>query len=228
LGAGKLLGQVAKPFETFKATRYKYRFDIVTPTGREEFFHKLVVTDFGDDFGKTPIEFYYETTALKARDGRVAMKSKAVAKGRWHERSFLGGEKKLKKATAFWISRKQAHQIWESGTMTWGKNRKIIYEKKGDGFFTLQWNDTTQTYPAIEMEWKQNTKYRLLILNNLNNPLILSDEYLDSFNNPCRMYLTDVTQLEAAFKQPRKVVLPTKEIEKNQKKRKANRENSNF
>lgn len=186
-------------FNSGIGTRFKYVMHAVTSKGAEEFPEKIVITDFPEVYGAGRIEFYYDIQSMIPREGKVVMKPKATIKGKWDERKLKGGDLTFSKETAFWLSRRQMESLVTGGSFQWGKKGNIRYVTKGEDTYSVKMNDTTKAYPVIKVYWEQNTKYKMTILNNPDNPLILSVEYYDENTNYCRFYLTDVTQLEGKY-----------------------------
>lgn len=182
--------ETSPSFDTQLGTRYVYLFNVVTEAGREEYGQKMVVTDYGDK----RIEFYYETASLNAKEGKIVMKKKGIWKGKWDERLVKGGDKTLRKQTAYWLSRKQYANVAATESFNWGRKGNIRYVKKADIIYNVQFNDAVVGYPAYQLVWEGNTKYKMVVLANPLNPLILSNEYLDAENNPCFYRLTEVTK----------------------------------
>ncbi len=186
-------------FSSGIGTRFKYVMHAVTSKGAEEFPEKIVITDFPEVYGAGRIEFYYDIQSMIPREGKVVIKPKATLKGKWDERKLKGGDLTFSKETAFWISRRQMESLITGGSFNWGKKGNIRYVVKGEDTYSLKMNDSTKAYPVIKVYWEQNTKYKMTILNNPDNPLILSVEYYDENTNYCRFYLTDVTQIEGEY-----------------------------
>ncbi len=187
------------PFNTTIGTRFKYMMHAVTAKGAEEFPQKIVVTDFPEYYGAGRVEFYYDIEAMIPKEGKVVMKPKATTKGRWDERKLKGGDLTFSKQTAFWLSTRQMESLLSGGSFNWGKHGNIRYVLKNHDFYSLKFNDTTQTYPVLKVIWEQNSKYKMTILNNPENPLIMAVEFYDENTNYCRFFLTDVTQLEGEY-----------------------------
>lgn len=190
----------AQSFDSKIGTRYKYVFWVMTEMGREEYAQKMVVTDYSDE----RIEFFYETTSLNVKEGKLVMKAKGIRKGKYDERLLKGGEKVLRKETAFWLSRKQFQSLQTAGEFRWGKSGDIRYVKKADIFYNVQFNDSTKAYPAIQVAWEGNTKYKMTILDNPQNPLILANEYIDANNQTAWYRMSEVVQKELPYQRLQK------------------------
>lgn len=190
----------SQSFESKVGTRYKYVFWVMTEMGREEYAQKMVLTDYSDK----RIEFFYETTSINSKEGKLVLKTKAIRKGKWDERLLKGGEKVLRKQTAFWLSRKQFMSLQQAGEFRWGKGQNIRYVKKADVFYSVEFNDSTKSYPAIQVIWEGNNKYKMTILNNPLNPLILANEYIDEKNQTAWYRMSEVVQQELPYQRLQK------------------------
>lgn len=168
----------AQQITPVKGTKLKYKVWVnIAGTGRQEFFLRVLVLDYGQDFGNQRIEFDYETSHKIPIKGKIIMKPKAVAKGKWDERYFYvanGGDKIFSQETALWISRDLYNQLINNGYLKWGKKSNLQYNQKSEGTYPLILNDVATELPVHNLVWDKNSEYKMSILNDAHNPLIMS------------------------------------------------------
>lgn len=187
----------AQPFEPGYGTKLKYNVWRVTASGREEYLLKVTIIDFQAPFGLNRIEFDYNTTAKFPVQGKIIMKPKAVSKGKYDNRDFPGGEKIFADETALWISQTMYQSLVGSGFFLWGEKANMKYDHPEEGKYPLKFNNVTTDWNVTHVSWdKSRTVYKMGILNDANNPLIVSFDAKDANNNVFKMRLVEVSTVK--------------------------------
>lgn len=188
---------VAQAFEPSYGSKLKYKVWRVTAAGSEEYLLKVTIIDFQPPFGENRIEFDFSTSAKQATQGKIIMKPKAVAKGKYDNRDFVAGEKIFADETALWISRSMYQSLTNSGFFLWGEKGNMKYDKPEEKKYPLKFNDIATEWDVTNVSWeKSRTVFKMSILNDVNNPLIMSFDSKDSYNNVYKIRLIEASTIK--------------------------------
>lgn len=187
----------AQAFEPSYGSKLKYKVWRVTPAGREEYLLKVTLIDFQAPFGDNRIEFDFTTSSQRPTQGKIIMKPKAVAKGKYDNRNFVAGEKIFADETALWISRNMYQSLASSGFFLWGEKGNMKYDSPETAKYPLKFNDVATEWEVTNVSWeKSRTVFKMSILNDANNPLIMSFDCKDENNNVYKMRLVEASTIK--------------------------------
>ncbi len=188
---------ISQPFAPTYGSKLKYKVWRVTPSGAEEYLLKVTILDFQPPFGENRIEFDFSTSEKHPVQGKIIMKPKAVAKGKYDNRDFVAGEKIFADQTALWISRSMYQSLVGSGFFLWGEKGNMKYDKPEEAKYPLKFNDLATEWAVTNVSWeKSRTVFKMAILNDANNPLIVSFDSKDVNNNVYKIRLVEASMIK--------------------------------